>query len=207
LIAVQVALPAALELASESCVELRETMPPGFLDHLGVVYSDRDDSDAQRAALIGKACSLVHLVMGHLPLDSAADQIGSTFIRDRLPPPDHGAASTRPVLPATIQAPQRLLRLKGHGFARMSVEDDAAVVYHCLANARHKHCEGGGGEAVDGHATGRLEFPIQCAELLEQLLYTSDSVDVEALPALTDCDLEVDDIITALCKEGILVTV
>ena len=51
-------------------------------------------------------------------------------------------------------APRRLrwksmVRLRGKGLARLVVEDDSAVVYHCLQNSRSSHATGQDGAAPE----------------------------------------------------------
>lgn len=106
---------------------------------------------------------MVQRVLEFLPLDGAADQLAAQFLQQRLPP------STRPVggADAPLTWSSRVL-LQKPGLARLVVEDDAAVVYHCLANERQ--CHASSREAPLEGSAGRLEFPLDRAPALEALL-------------------------------------
>ena len=62
----------------------------------------------------------------------------------------------------------------------MAVEDEAIVVYHCLDNPRILHAAGrndspevvlDGEQVIDG--AGRLEFELECGEVLEMILLSA----------------------------------
>jgi len=111
-------------------------------------------------------------------LDDACDRIGQRFLSDRLPP-----ALLAPERSLTKEAlsdinngngagnhhdaskkiwPNTLCRLVRPSVARLVVEDDKAVIYHCLDNSRVYH----------GTPVSPMEFEIDDAPALEQLLTT-----------------------------------
>lgn len=90
--------------------------------------------------------------------------------------------------------------------ARLVVEGDAAVVYHCFANDQQQHASINDNE--QGSSAGRLEFSLDRAPALEALLLRLPSSG-RGLPLrklLQGRDAE--DLLAArqLQKEGILVT-
>ena len=68
-----------------------------------------------------------------------------------------------------IVSPRRLrwksmVRLRGKGLARLVVEEDSAVVYHCLQNSRSSHASGQDGAASDaGPSSGVCQFLGMCS--------------------------------------------
>jgi lysine-specific demethylase/histidyl-hydroxylase NO66 len=106
-------------------------------------------------------------------LDDACDQIGKRFLSDRLPP-----ALLEPERSLTKEAfannaanyheaakkiwPNTLCRLARPGIARLVIEDEQAVLYHCNDNSRVYH----------GTPLSPMEFEIDDAPALEQLLTT-----------------------------------
>lgn len=99
-------------------------------------------------------------------LDAACDEMGKRFISDRQPP-----ALTRAEKDMTSQAESvQALRIQGDmlcrlvrpGVARLVLEDNKAVVYHCADNSR----------VFQEHALSPMEFEIDDAPAIEQLLTT-----------------------------------
>jgi lysine-specific demethylase/histidyl-hydroxylase NO66 len=101
-------------------------------------------------------------------LDAACDEIAKRFMSDRQPP-----ALTQRELAATNNGvddvkdrkeilPNTLCRLARPGIARLILEDEQAVVYHCVDNAREFH----------GTALSPIEFDMDDGPALEQLLTT-----------------------------------
>ena len=157
-----------------------------------------DSEHARRGELVGVAKRLLGHVVEHLPLDAAADQLAVAFLQQRLPPPPPiGRAPGEPAPPGTSVLGKSLgavkVQLAAPGVARLVVEqegpgdEEAALVYHCLANERHGHARGcasdepcsaqpaGEGTAdacahEPGPASGRCVFPLEAAPVLEQLL-------------------------------------
>lgn len=143
---------------------------------------------------------MVQRVLEFLPLDGAADQLAAHFLQQRLPP------SGGPVqaVTAPLSWGSKVL-LRKPGLARLVVEGDAAVVYHCFANEQQRHAS----IEEDEHSSsaGRLEFPLDRAPALEALLLRTPSAG-KGLPLhklLPDRDAE--DLLAArrLQKEGIVI--
>ena len=100
-------------------------------------------------------------------LDAACDQMGKRFLSDRLPPAlnvkelagtsqDADAEEDKDIVPGT------LCRLARPGIARLVLEDDKAVVYHCMENSRVFH----------GKPLSPMEFETDDGAALEQLVTT-----------------------------------
>ena len=98
-------------------------------------------------------------------IDAACDQMAKRFMSDRQPP-----ALTTTELAQTNKMsgddkevlPNTLCRLARPGIARLVIEDEKAVVYHCGDNARSFH----------GNPLSPLEFEMDDGPALEQLLTT-----------------------------------
>ena len=167
----------------------------------GVPFSDDSSLEAKRAAFEATAQSMVQRVLQFLPLDGAADQLAAQFMQQRLPPSRDMAGAAE----APLAWGSRVL-LRRPNMARLVVEGDAAVVYHCLANDQQQHASIKDNE--QGSSAGRLEFSLDRAPALEALLLRLPSSG-RGLPLrklLQGRDAE--DLLVArqLQKEGILVT-
>ena len=99
-------------------------------------------------------------------VDAAADQMAKRFMSERQPP-----ALTQVELEKTVNGgdgenkdilPNTMCRLARPGIARLVIEEEKAVIYHCLENSREYH----------GNALSPLEFELDDAAALEQLLTT-----------------------------------
>jgi len=99
-------------------------------------------------------------------VDAAADQMAKRFMSERQPP-----ALTQIELQKTVNGddgenkdilPNTMCRLARPGIARLVIEEEKAVIYHCLENSREYH----------GNALSPLEFELDDAAALEQLLTT-----------------------------------
>ena len=146
-------------------------------------------------------------VIAALPVDAAADRIGADFLLSRMrptaPPPASSGKEKRkqkgkPLLPSLVRP------ACGGTAARLCVEGDSAVVYHCLANESEAHAAGAGAGAEGGG--GRIELALEAAPALELLLGVHsarpgiDAVRVSDLPGIEDED----DIDTASAVRGAL---
>lgn len=132
----------------------------------GVAFSDDAAWDGERAAFESMAQSLLQRVAECLPLDGAADQLAARFLQQRLPP------ACQPVLdpPERNASWGSRVLLRGAGLARLAIEGDMAVVYHCLANERQAHASGEADAEHGETAAGRMEFELDLAPALEALL-------------------------------------
>lgn len=81
----KILLPAALELATESDVEFRKTLPRNYMRNMGVMHSELENSSVREkfAAVVSK---LFQKLMDNAPLDPAADQMAVNYMHDSLPP-------------------------------------------------------------------------------------------------------------------------
>ena len=101
-------------------------------------------------------------------VDAACDQMGKRYLADRLPPAltakeragtnvdAIAGKSEKDILPAS------LCRLTRPGVARLVLEDDKAVIYHCMDNSR----------VYQENPLSPLEFETDDGPALEQLLTT-----------------------------------
>ena len=140
-------------------------------------------------------------------LDDACDQIGKRFLSDRLPPallenersltkegmsdsaPHHHDA-TKKIWPNT------LCRLARPNIARLVMEEDKAVLYHCLDNSRVFH----------GTPLSPMEFEVDDAPALEQLLTTVEPHWIMVKDLIHGDVEDKMEIAQALFDEGLLAT-
>ncbi|KAK9810193.1 hypothetical protein WJX72_006485 [[Myrmecia] bisecta] len=203
----EAALPRALELAVEDCIDLRRATPIDYTDYMGVAHADEDDRP-ERQAFYAQARSMMDRIAECLPLDSAADQLAAMFQQQRLPPPycSANASGTSGAKAAKPPTAKSTVRLAQRGIACFTIEDESVVVHHCLANQRDSHA------AVEAEADpGAITFPIECAPTLEALLFVGSgsqgskqagTVKLSRLDAIEDCSLTVLDVATQLHAAG-----
>jgi len=101
-------------------------------------------------------------------LDAGADQIAKRFLSDRLPPylskqellltSDNREGNGGKIWPNTM------IRLTRPNVARLVLEDDKAVLYHCADNSRVFH----------GNPLSPMEFELDDAPAIEMILKTSE---------------------------------
>lgn len=123
----------------------------------------------RRGEVAAHAKGLLKHVAEHLPLDAAADQLAAAFLQQRLPPPPPaGRAAGEPAPagpPAELGLDGLRVQLRGPGLARLVVEDDSAVVYHCLANERRRHAQAECSDAEEAGPGGSAEvLPAQARD-------------------------------------------
>ena len=133
-------------------------------------------------------------------LDAACDQMGKRFLSDRLPPAltereiagtsrdVHTDEASNDILPGT------LCRLVRPGIARLVLEDDKAVVYHCMDNSRVYH----------GKALSPMEFESDDGPALEQLITTVEPSWIRVNELFHDTIEDKIAIAQSLFDEGIL---
>lgn len=211
----QLSLPRALQLASDECLGLRRSLPFDMSHYMGLVHegSDSASDSAQRACFSNTARQLLQQVVEHMPLDAAADRLSVQFIQQRLPPYGLEGETDRADLEVSSDSKVRLVR---PGIATMTVEEDSIALYHCLSNPRVLHAarpddKREEAETENGVAAvpGRLEFDLDCGEVLECLLasHSSKKVSVGLLEGLLDSsesDVDVFEILGDLYSEGLL---
>jgi len=182
----EIVLPEALENAAmdESSITLRQGLPRGFLDYMGAMYkepadeklpeslkkvSEDDEEKNLRAALQEKfradAKKRIMKVTktAFEMIDAACDQLAKRFMSERQPLAltEEEKESTNAIEERNI-LPNTLCRLVRPGIARLLIEEDKAVVYHCGDNSREYH----------GKALSPMEYEMDDGPAIEQLLTT-----------------------------------
>ncbi|CAM9206887.1 unnamed protein product [Ectocarpus sp. 13 AM-2016] len=194
-------VPQAVASAVQANQELRSGLPRDYLEYMGVVHSDEEDKrrDMFKAKIRKKLGLIVEEAIELL--DAAADQMGTRYISDRLPPVLEESEELSSVVERGDGAitPLTKLRLARRGCARLVLEDGVAVVYHCMDNSRVHH----------GNAMSPLQFELDDAPALEVLLSAYPRpVTVSDLPHPPTEDLEDKvGIAAALFKEGFMLIV
>lgn len=100
-------------------------------------------------------------------IDASCDQLAKRFMSDRQPfvltKTEKNLTSKRDDDSEEVEIlPNTLCRLVRPGIARLVIEDDKAVVYHCGDNSREYH----------GNPLSPLEFEMDDGAAIEQLLTT-----------------------------------
>ena len=190
----EIVVPEALQAAAESetSSSIREGLPSGFMDYMGVQYEETQDENlpdslkknAEEEKATNNKVMLRSLLREQFKkdakkkimeiaktacdmLDVSCDEMGKRFLSERQPPAltasevamtakADATADENPILPNTM------CRLVRPGIARLVIEDEKAVVYHCSDNSREYH----------GNPISPLEFEMDDAAALEQLLTT-----------------------------------
>lgn len=189
----------------------------------------RRDEYARRARDRDAAIETIHAaaqaVVAALPIDTAADRITADFLLSRMrptvpappPPPPKKKAKNRE---GSALLPSLVRPSCGGTAARLCVEGESAVVYHCLANESEAHAAAAGDKAVPCSAcVGRVELPLEAAPALELLLGVHstrpgvDAIRVSDLPGIEDDEdneetaVAVREALEALLKTGVVVEV
>ena len=190
----EIVIPEALEAAAENEAShsIREGLPNGFMDYMGVQYEEAQDENlpdslkknAEEEKTVDEKVRIRHLLREKFRkdgkkkimeiakhacdmLDVACDEMGKRFVSERQPPaltPSEAAMTSKgdatadenPILPNTM------CRLVRPGIARLVIEDDKCVIYHCADNSREHH----------GNPISPMEFEMDDGAALEQLLTT-----------------------------------
>ncbi|CAL5225676.1 g8539 [Coccomyxa viridis] len=190
----ELALPAAVRIASEEVLEMRESLPQHFTSYMGVMHSTDEALEIERAAFVERAHSALDAVLQNIPFDSTADRMAALFLRQRLPPPASVSEVDRPGNGRKLSKTSKVC-LAGKDIARLVGEDDMLVVYHCMSNDREKHASAPSG-ADDEAYSGRLEFDMDTAGTLESLLielpfHGKGKQLSKVLPSITEADVAV----------------
>jgi lysine-specific demethylase/histidyl-hydroxylase NO66 len=97
-------------------------------------------------------------------VDAACDEMAKRYMSERQPP-----ALTEQEAEKTIEKegvkdvlPNTMCRLTRPGIARLVIEENGAVIYHCMENSREHH----------GNPVSPLEYEMDDGPALEQLLTT-----------------------------------
>jgi lysine-specific demethylase/histidyl-hydroxylase NO66 len=215
-------MPDALEAAASNEISssLRQGMPRGFLDYMGAVHDntvdeklpesikkaneemyDQEHKDL-RAKFQDEAKKRIMRVakMACEMVDAACDQMGKRFMSERLPPAltpreladtDQNEAkedADKEILPST------LCRLARPGIARLVLEDEKAILYHCADNSR----------VYLGNPLSPLEFEMDDGPALEQLLTTVEPAWILVNDLIHDTIGDKVAIVQSLYDDGIL---
>lgn len=189
------ALPRAVDLAAETTLALRRSVPRPAYDYMGVVHADAAERAAAggggeagappalyaaraaaRAAFEAAAVAAALAAVDALPLDAAMDASAAEWLAARMPLRGGRGASA-----ALTRLPRAVRPVAGGSAARLVVEDDVAVVHHCLANDARAHAAANGGEGAC------IELPLDAAPALEILLgnhsaHAGDAIALAGLP-------------------------
>ena len=185
----ELVIPEALEasIQSQDKTLLREGLPLRFLDYMGVVHDDsnvpdilnkkdiiedddehkeeklaakEDKSRLQEAFRTGARKRIMFVAKEAVSmLDAACDQLGKRFLSERLPP---ALVEKEKPTAKEIILPTTLCRLARAGIARLVLEDDKAIVYHCADNS----------VVYQAVPISPLEYEMDHAPALEQLVTT-----------------------------------
>jgi bifunctional lysine-specific demethylase and histidyl-hydroxylase NO66 len=130
-------------------------------------------------------------------LDAACDQMGKRFMSDRLPPAlrasEKAGTSLKDVGKVQVM-PKHLCRLARPGIARLVLENEMAVLYHCVDNSLVYH----------GTPLSPMEFEMDDAPAIEQLLTTTEPFWIGVSDLIHDTIEEKVGVVQALYDEGIL---
>ena len=132
-------------------------------------------------------------------IDASCDQMAKRFISERQPPaltPSEAALTSRGDAVADEKSilPNTKCRLVRPGVARLVLEDNKAVVYHCADNSRE----------YLGNPINPLEFEMDDGPALEQLLTTIEPNWMHVNDLFHDSIEDKISITQALYDEGIL---
>jgi lysine-specific demethylase/histidyl-hydroxylase NO66 len=212
--------------ASEKSTSLREGLPRNFLDYMGAVHDTPEDpeelkvlakreqpageddatkrlqqqKDRMRALFMEEAKKRIMRVTKEAisMMDAACDQIGKSFLSDRLPP-----ALTPAELLLTSENrsesggkiwPNTMCRLVRPGIARLVLEDGKAVLYQCADNSRVYH----------GNPLSPLEFEMDDAPAIEAMVTTVEPHWIMVKDLIHDDIEDKMELAQALYDEGIL---
>eukprot|EP01052_Picozoa_sp_SAG31_P007354 SAG31_NODE_350_length_17241_cov_156.139715_12_plen_591_part_00 len=210
----QLLLPVALELSTETDVEFRRSLPADLREYMGVMNSEDDGVGDElqsheslrghmRAQFMSKIRTLLERLVTseHLPIDAAIDQMIRSNLRARLPPifPEQGMEQiTTPKAPADTTAIMDLtVRLVRHDVAHIAVEENSLLIYHSAGNTcRYKEVE-----------EGAISVDVCVAPAIEHLFHAYPSwTDVKELPVEDEDAMEaVVSTVQQLMRAGVLV--
>lgn len=218
----EVLLPEALAAAanSEASTALREGLPRNFLDYMGTIHDDSKQSDVLNMSQKNKESEkedyavAIKASQEHFRaeaknrimrvakeamdiLDAACDQMGKQFISSCQPPaltPREKKSTSLSQARAVKIQPDMMVRLLRPGIARLVLEDDMAILYHCMDNSRTYH----------GKPLSPMEFETDDAPAIEQLLKTLEPHWICVLDLFHDTVEDKVGIVQALYDEGVL---
>jgi len=199
-------------------------LPQGFMDYMGVQYEETKDETlpdslkkhANEERMNSSKLQLRSLLKEQFRieakkrimevaktacemLDATCDEMGKRYMSERQPPAlttseielsaqGDETADERQILPNTM------CRLIRPGIARLVIEDDNAVIYHCFDNSREFH----------GNPISPMEFEMDDGAALEQLLTTVEPNWIYVNDLFHDTIEDKIQITQALYDEGII---
>mmetsp|Transcript_17479 Transcript_17479/g.20167 ORF Transcript_17479/g.20167 Transcript_17479/m.20167 type:complete len:641 (+) Transcript_17479:57-1979(+) len=223
-------LPEALEAAaaSDSSTSVREGLPRNFLDYMGAVYYQPEESEIlkelridktksegagsikdssereredKRKRFIEEAKNRILRVTNEAfsMLDSTCDQMGKRFLSDRLPPAfvqqESSLTNEHQINNGgRIIYPNTMCRLVRPGIARLALEEEMAILYHCADNSLVYH----------ETPLSPLEFEMDDAPCIEALLTTIEPHWIMVKDLIHDDIEDKVEITQTLYNEGIL---
>lgn len=188
----EIVLPEALQASatSESSTSLRQGLPRGFMDCMGVMHEDTksdlfpdsmkmivedrstNDTRTKRKARFREQFRheakkrIMAVAKAALDMiDASCDELAKRYISERQPPALTSAEAQLTSDGAGADrdiTPMTKCRLVRPGVGRLILEDDNAVVYHCAENSRE----------YLGNPVSPLVFEMDDGPALEQLLTT-----------------------------------
>jgi lysine-specific demethylase/histidyl-hydroxylase NO66 len=219
----EILLPEALEAAANSeSTLLRSGLPRGFLEYTGAMNDNREenvpdvlkrqgeyeeDPEKIKAAEIRRLQDefrteakkrIMKVAKEAMEIvDATCDQLGKRFLSDRLPPawtPQEKSETSVGRTEGVQILPNTEVRLARPGIARLVLEDEMAVLYHCADNSRIFH----------EHPLSPMEFEMDDAPALEQLLTTTEPNWVLVQDLIHDTIEDKVSVAQALFDEGIV---
>eukprot|EP01135_Chromosphaera_perkinsii_P009410 Nk52_evm86s1737 gene=Nk52_evmTU86s1737 len=148
----EIALPRALSIAARENVEYRKSLPVGYYRYMGL--SKAVEENEQRREFVTQFCSLMENLTSYMPLDGVVDEFVVKYMKDCYPPcltkkekevtvfkSNPAAQSAKSFAkvkkhPISLNSKVRMVRPQ---VARMTIEEDVAVLHHLLDNTRIYH--------------------------------------------------------------------
>jgi len=160
------ALPHAVQRACLSdsvadCASLRRNLPRDMSEFMGIINSD-NITDTRREDFVKNVVEHVNLVLQNIDFDIIADRMAVRFQEERTKPAELGKLGEDETPKQSVEklSLNSEVELAFPGVATLTVEGDAAILYHSCQNTR-VHREAG---------PRGLEFDLEDAEALEQIL-------------------------------------
>eukprot|EP00288_Rhodomonas_lens_P017778 CAMPEP_0177713424 /NCGR_PEP_ID=MMETSP0484_2-20121128/12929_1 /TAXON_ID=354590 /ORGANISM="Rhodomonas lens, Strain RHODO" /LENGTH=406 /DNA_ID=CAMNT_0019225307 /DNA_START=39 /DNA_END=1259 /DNA_ORIENTATION=+ len=186
------ALEGALERAASVHTDIRRDLPRDYLEYIGMPYLEAEQSE-RRDDFLAQANELVSKVVNELEIGVAigADERAKKLLNQRLPPliPDaptgqllvdpeedveEALSAQREALARMVSEAARV-RLVRRGVARLKLEGELAVLYHCVDNSRD----------FEGKPEQCLEFDADYFDAMQHLIDSYPAyTQVKELPGL-----------------------
>ncbi len=198
----QMIVPAAIDAVAEESVQARQGLHRTYQSFLGIANSETEDPYrlAHRGRFMQNASQLMSTIAKATLglIDVGSDQMAKKFIAERLPVPLSDAEETASAAgnrDARIFIYTRLRMLRP-GIARLMIEGDMCVLYHCMDNSREQF----------GAPLQPLEFELDDGPAIEALLLAyPEAISVADLPHPSEEDDDKIGVAQALFKEGFLI--